>query len=214
MSDRAFIPRRAGGRNARAWTTPEGIASGGGGAFTLIEVMAAIVIVALLAGLAGLSLRGVLRSAESDQATRQLLAYDAQTRQRAARFDRPIQLSIREDRIEQEPMESPGATETRNLPTMSGTPGLLPTGHQIDRVVTADGSDTRAEVVVTASAGTARSRSYGLRLVDGEREQQQWVIVCGPTGMGTVVDDDRQAQNILAILALARLPELPGADAD
>lgn len=178
--------------------------------FTLIEVVAAMVIVALMAGLAGLSLHGVLHSAQNDQATRKLLAYDEQARRRAVRFDQPIRLNIRENRIDQELTEHTGAARTRDVPAMSSMPGLLPAGYEIEHVITADGDDTQAEVVVTPSAGMGRSRSYGLRLIEKNAEQE-WVIVCGPTGMGVVLDNDRQAQDILAILSRARLP---GSDAD
>lgn len=178
------------------------------GAFTLIEVIAVIVIIALLAGLAGFSLKGVLRHADGEQVAQRILAYDGLARQRAERFDQGMLLDIRPNRIEQASAERPEALASRDvLPTVS-PPLVLPTGWAIDRVVSADGTDIRQEIRIDATAGG--SRTYGLRLVDAEG-QHRWIIVCGPTGMGMVVNDDRQAENILAILSRARLPRL---DAD
>ena len=95
-------------------------------AFTLIEVMLVVAIMAILTAAAALTFAGPLRKAQSQEAAQQLRFFDASARDLARRWGREVQLSFDLDRQILSRMGGPGseqATYRTSLPR--GTASLI-----------------------------------------------------------------------------------------
>src|SRR5256885_12408653 len=64
------------------------------GAFTLVEITVAVLLMALLAAAAALSFAGPLRSSQAAEAVDQVRSIDATSRQFAQRFGRNVQIEF------------------------------------------------------------------------------------------------------------------------
>ena len=163
-----------------------------GSAFTLVELLAVLLLMALLATGVSLSLKGVLRDAELRNAASQLIQFDRLAREQARRSDRPSQL-----RFELQ------AGRVRNIDartkTVQGRELQLPAGVAIEQVRTARQPRGGADAVVPCSA-RGQTTSYAV-LLRGVGRQQLWLVVAGLSGTVETVRDDQTVNQTFALLA-------------
>lgn len=164
--------------------------------FTLIEIVAVLLIVALLAGLGIASLRGLRNSATIESVTRQIMDYDRSARLLAERQGEAIDLVVQVEGMRQEHL----ADARRSGPLHS--PLVLPKGFAIRDVWIAarEGNGNRAVGI----GREGRSRSYGFRL-EAPAGENRWMVVSGATGQQQVSDHAMQSREIQTILAQERL---------
>lgn len=175
-------------------------------AFTLLEVLAVSLVLGLMAGLVGLSLRGVQRRVDVRQVLQRIADFDSQTRSRAGHLGIPLTLRVSESMITRSIGPEEIAGEGDDLESDLRALIVLPDRWRIDRVITADNARPPVQIRVTPSVDLfGRSASYGLRLVD-RTGARWWIVVCGPTGTATILEhDEKTANEILSVLSQARL---------
>src|SRR5215208_2650090 len=125
-------------------------------AFTLIEIMVVIVIMALLTSAAALSFTGPLRAAQAQDGIEQIRAFDASSRVYARRFGKDITLVfdisrgtlLRREGVRFEPLYQ----------------AHLPHGCSIERVRSGDRIADSGEIAILCSP-LGLSRSYAVHLV-------------------------------------------------
>jgi prepilin-type N-terminal cleavage/methylation domain-containing protein len=157
-------------------------------AFTLLETLAAVVILGLLVSLAAWNFAAPLRRARFDQVVEQVRYLDSSTRQLARDSGRPLRLTIDLDRGTLTRLDASG---TRELFRDAD----LPTAIRIDRVRTqSDERDGGSAQIDISPLGL--SPSYAIRLAAADR--RQWVFVSGLGGQVKVVSDDSQIAAIFA----------------
>ena len=155
-------------------------------AFTLIEVTAVLVLTAVLAGVAAVSLSGPRHRAAVADAVDQLAFADAQVRGGAVSADEPrvLLIDLATGRL------SRTAADGAAVVTLAE----LPAGVSVSRVMA--GSDVidagRARVPISAE-GRSRSYAVGLSTAAGPR----WLVVAGLSGQVTAVADETTAESAL-----------------
>ncbi len=155
-------------------------------AFTLIEVTAVLVLTAVLAGVAAVSLAGPRHRAVAADAVDQVAFADGQVRRAALAGDRPmsIVLDLSAGRLSR-------AAEDGSDPV---TLADLPAGVRIDRVLLgADVLDVGVARATVSAEGRSRSYAVGLATPAGPR----WLVVAGLTGQVTPVADEAAADAVL-----------------
>jgi prepilin-type N-terminal cleavage/methylation domain-containing protein len=172
-------------------------------AFTLLEVMAVVVLLGLTAGAVAWSFAGHVRHASRDAAVSQFVRADRLARLAAQRQGRPCALRI--DLTTQRLVRHMGApTEAPAEQAHSATLA----GGRCDRIVVAGtaASTAPAGIVEIPFSPGGRSPSYAVRLVFSERAL--WLVFSGLTGQATVIENEQHAHNLLAALGTAR-PDAP-----
>lgn len=175
-------------------------------AFTLVEVLAVVLLTGLLASLAFVSLGGLVASARVDDAAASLAAYDRLTREAARRFDRPTRLvfDLETARVARRPAD----------PVRDGEPPaplLLPAPLAMERVVVAGRRYDSGEVAVDCSAA-GHTPSYAVML-RGTGGQRTWVFVAGLTGQSRRLEDDEAVDEVIQLRSSAA-PSTGGDDVD
>jgi prepilin-type N-terminal cleavage/methylation domain-containing protein len=150
-------------------------------AFTLVETLAAVVILGLLVGLAAWSFAGPLRRARLDQAVEQIRFVDASTRQLARDTGGSFRISIDAERA------TVGRIDSSNRRADS----FLPAGVRIERVWTASGGASGVDV-----SRLGLSESYAVLL--GGAKWRRWVFVSGLSGEARVFSDDGSIDQIFS----------------
>ena len=152
-----------------------------GSAFTLIEVLAALVLAGLLAVIAVASLAGPAKAARMEDQVDRLKAFDAAARERAR--------------------ASESGTLTFDLGAKviefgSAPPLRLDDRFEISEVLVGDEATRFGHVEIPISTG-GRSPDYAVHLVgvSGER----WVVFLGLTGRAVEVDDAEAVREVLAL---------------
>ena len=170
-------------------------------AFTLIEIIAVVAVIGLLAGATALSLGDSAGRARRADAVSTIAHADRMARLAGERLGRPCVLhyDLDDQRIVR---ELPGAGVMA-----ASHPIALGRDVWIDRLVTA-GSVNRpprthesGDVAVAVSTA-GRSETYAVRLAfdDG----QTWLVFAGLTGQMTVIEHDEQVDNLVRLLATGR----------
>jgi prepilin-type N-terminal cleavage/methylation domain-containing protein len=151
-------------------------------AFTLIEMMIVILMMALLTSAAMLSFGGPLRAARANDAVDQVRAFDAGSRQYAKRFGKDVQIvfDISENRLVR---REKGA----ELPLHVDS---LPRGYSIERVRFGDRVIDGGEIAIPCSS-LGLTRSYALHLVGPSLDR--WISFAGLTGEMTVFGNESEA---------------------
>lgn len=184
-------------------------------AFTLIEMMAVIVLIALLAGAVAWSMTGELRRSTREDVIGELRQYDQMARLTGKRLGRPCSLVFDLDQQRVRRVVDPASTAAETAAVYA-----LPEGVAVDRLVVADlaeargRGDDRGTAVqrhntgeVSIDFGTAgRGASYAVRLAD--TDSRRWLVFSGMTGQMMRVEDDQTIDNLFASL------EGGGLDAD
>jgi len=159
--------------------------------FTLIEVMAAVFLAALLAATVSLSLGGVHRAAELDELIERVQQIDRHMRRHAERHGRAQRLVIdlERQRIERRQPD-------RDQPI--GAPLVLPTRFTIERVWTVERATNsgRAELICSADG---RSGDYAIELTDQDG-RRLWLVCAGLTGNWRTLDEQADATAIFDML--------------
>jgi prepilin-type N-terminal cleavage/methylation domain-containing protein len=156
-------------------------------AFTLIETMVAVTLLALLAAATALTFARPLHRARTLEAVEQIRYLDASTRDLARRSGRPARIVF--DLDDNAVSREEGSARQATYRTALASPikiGAFRTPGQHDD----SGSHT-----IPVSA-LALSPSYALKLStpDGAR----WLLVSGLSGESTILTDDAQVESILA----------------
>jgi prepilin-type N-terminal cleavage/methylation domain-containing protein len=156
-------------------------------AFSLIEMLVAIVIMSIIAGAAVFSFKKPLRAARIHDAREQVRYLDRSARQYARRFGRPVDLVF----------DLSHSTLARR--DTNGTAGRItyqsafPVGYQIESVRTAGRRSTGGEIAVPCSS-LGLTNSYALHLIGPGLDE--WVLVAGLAGEMTTLHDEHAIDSI------------------
>ncbi len=183
-------------------------------AFTLMEMMLVLLLLALLAGSVVWSLTGQVQRTRRADAINRLAHADAMTRVAAQRVG-PCVLRIDLDEQTFRRVHDSGGREH------VAHRAAVPEGYRVDRVVVGPGErragtlprgDTAFQrtsgMVEVAYASSGRSGSYALHLTATQRDDAIWLVFAGLTGHMTAIEHDNEVDNLFALLAQGR------ADAD
>lgn len=164
------------------------------GAFTLVELMAAVLILALLSTAAVLSFSHPLASARLDDACRELQRFDASARALSRVTGKPVRtmLNLTDNVLVRR--QGGGSEDAARVP--------MPAGIRLAEVRIEGESFTGGEVEVDASP-VGWTRTYAVRLAGQSGER--WVLFAGVTGQATRLNDVRELDAIEA-QANARAP--------
>jgi prepilin-type N-terminal cleavage/methylation domain-containing protein len=161
-------------------------------AFTIIELLAVLVLMALLAGSAVYAFGFELRSARLADASGQIRDLDQMTRRLASGTGAPTSMVI-------QPYK--GRLFRRDLSGRTSQPVALSRRIRIDRVLVAGHEATRSDVRIDFMKDGSSS-SYALRL-SAPDQTPRWIVVAGLGGEVTQTSDDKQVEHIFAVLARA-----------
>jgi prepilin-type N-terminal cleavage/methylation domain-containing protein len=164
-------------------------------AFTLIETILAILIMALLASAVAFSLTQPIQGARLREALSELQSCDSMARQNARQSTRPVRLAI-----------NPSA---RAIERFDGEQlrfrSMLPVGCRITQVIVGRHATWIDRATVTFSA-SGLSRTYAIRLQTSSFDR--WLLFSGLSGQMILVQDEQTLRTILD----GRAP--PGRNAD
>jgi len=160
-------------------------------AFTLVETMLALLLMALLAAAVAMSFSRPLQAARAREAISQIHFADTQARQAARQFSAPVRLVL-------DPSEN---SITRYEGEHLRARAALPTGCRIQEVIVGRHAtwEDHAEVWFSSSG---LSRSYALHLTGPAFDQ--WVLFAGLSGQMTWVSDEQTLRSILDVAAPTR----------
>jgi prepilin-type N-terminal cleavage/methylation domain-containing protein len=157
-------------------------------AFTLIETLAVIALLAVLTAAVAVSLSGARRSADLDGVAEHFIALDRGTRELARRFGKRPSLRFELNGGTLSRVDGADAGENRTTPLAVG-------GARVAKLIIRDESIGYGEATVRFSDG-GRSPSYAVLL--NNETGQRWVAFAGLTGQALVLGDERQVRNILS----------------
>ena len=160
-----------------------------GRGFTMIEILAVMVLLGLAAGVVAVNIRGPMRRASLEEVVGRIVDFDGQTRAIARRQGRPLRLRVdlyagRLARTDAESGEELGA------------PAVVPGGWRIEKL------RVRDEQIGSGTATLSGSRrglspSYALLLV-GPHGERRWLLCAGLSGHFTQCESYEEIENILA----------------
>jgi prepilin-type N-terminal cleavage/methylation domain-containing protein len=157
-------------------------------AFTLIETLAVIALLAVITAAAAVSLSGARRAADLDGVADRFIAIDRATREMARRLGTRPTLRFELNGGTVRRLHDVGAAESRATP-------ISLDGARVARLIVRGESIGHGEAAVPFSDG-GRSPSYAVLLVNGAG--QRWVAFAGLTGQAVALNDERQVQDILS----------------
>ena len=166
-------------------------------AFTLLEMLVTLALMALLATVVTISLAGPWRAARAQDAADELLHYDRGTREWCRRF--AIQGAIVFDLDRATVRRAAEPREGGSGPGAQPAKLHLPGAFRIARVVSRGRSHAAGEAVLQCSA-RGQTPSYAV-LLSGPGGQQQWVVVAGLTGKAMTAGDEREVEAIFDALS-------------
>jgi prepilin-type N-terminal cleavage/methylation domain-containing protein len=156
--------------------------------FTLIEMIVAVVILGIITGAAAFSFRSSIQAASAKDAIEQVKALDSSARQRARRFNQPVEIFF--DLADASLARREGGRRAEESFRAS-----LPRGFSIDQVNIAGQSIFNGEASVTISP-QGYAPSYALHLIGPQFDQ--WLLFAGLSGQMTIIKDEATIQDILA----------------
>ena len=162
--------------------------------FTLIETMLAVLIMALLASAAALSLSGPVRNARAREAVDVVIAADRSARQESHDSGRAVKLVFDPTTAAISRIEGTAAQFRSALPRSFKISDVL-VGRRVFR-------DATAEV---GFSGSGFSPSYAVHLTGPAADG--WVVFAGLTGQPTVVNDEQAVRNIIDNAPARRNPD-------
>jgi len=157
-------------------------------AFTLIESLVVIVLLGIISTAAALTFRSSLQSAATTDAIEQIKYLDSSARQRAQRFNQPVDLIF--DITNSTLSRREGSK--RNDESFAAS---LPRGFSIDQINIAGQSIFNGEATLTCSPA-GLTPSYALHLIGPNFDQ--WLLFAGLSGQLTLIKDEESVQDILA----------------
>lgn len=175
------------------------------GGFTLIELMAVVVLLGLTAGAVAWSMTGTLARRTAEDAAAQIAGVDRQARVTAERQARDLVLRIDLNRQRLRWFDPDSGD--------GGHPRPVPRAYRIDRVWVMDDAgrvriNDRNQVDITIT-GRGRSATYAIRMaVTTDQPDAQasdgWMVFAGLTGQVTWIGNEDELQNLFAVLEGAR----------
>jgi len=178
--------------------------------FTLIEMLAVVVLIGLLAGAVAYSMTGEVRRSSREDLLGELEYFDRITRTAARRFDEQRVLAIDLDRQRVRRIDRPGKWDEKASARIAVGDGL-----SIDRVWIAAGDATplrangRTEARQEADGEVevpfdpmGQSATYAVRIAGPERTG--WIVFAGLTGEPTRTDDDQAVDRLFESLERGR----------
>jgi len=179
--------------------------------FTLIEMIAVVLLLGLLAGSVAYAMTGELRRGTREEAVDVIRYMDHMTRLTADRFGRPCALRFELDKRRLRRVIDPAGRSAETLSTRR-----LPRPFRIDRLVAATVDDQRrGKPTLTKVRGWEHGRAdvnvgvdgrgptYALRLTGDARDE--WLVFAGLTGRMMRVEDERAVDNLFDRLSGGRL---------
>jgi prepilin-type N-terminal cleavage/methylation domain-containing protein len=177
------------------------VPAAGRGGFTLFELLVVVVLTAMLAAAASLTLLHAVRRATADDVLRRLAELDGLIRRASRRAGRPMQLVLGPGSSGDERGVAGRQRDDDGQDT--GVSVRLPAGTRMERVWLADGRDPRTadwgEVVVHCSR-LGRTPTYGFELV-GPDGRHYWRVVPGLTGTLTEATDEEDLLRAFGAMA-------------
>lgn len=164
-------------------------------AFTLVELMAVVLLTALLATAVSLSLVHSRRIVQLQEVLDQLAFQDRLMRQQARQANRPARLLFQLDQDRVARVDSAD-------PQVSGSCVQLPRGYRIDRLRLPGGEASMGEIALPCSAN-GHTPTYALR-ISAPQGQRQWIVVAGLTGQVQKEMDENTIHQLFAALGAAR----------
>jgi type II secretory pathway pseudopilin PulG len=157
-------------------------------AFTLIEAIVVVTLMALLTVAVTVSLRSAGRAARIEDVADAYAAFDRTTREAARRFGRTPEIRFELNRGNVRRVD-----EERDPVTLA-----LRGGFRVTRVVVR-GRDARSGEIAVPVSARGQTPSYAVLLAGpgGER----WVMFAGLTGQPSVIQNERDVQDILSAVA-------------
>jgi prepilin-type N-terminal cleavage/methylation domain-containing protein len=159
--------------------------------FTLIEMMIAITIMALLVSAAALSFSRPVASMRKREAVETVSRFDEMARQQARKQNAAVQLVF----------SVPGATLERRAGGQVVQRMSLAGGFVIDRLRMA-GRDVDAENVMIDCSALGLTATYAVHLKGADSEQ--WMVVAGLSGQVTLVSHENEVDSIFRLQASRR----------
>jgi prepilin-type N-terminal cleavage/methylation domain-containing protein len=171
-------------------------------AFTLLEVMAVVALLGLLAGAVAWSLAGAARRGARADAVGQIAHADRRARLAARRLGKPcvLRFDLKHQRVRRLDEGQGGRREEAHALRLSK-------GYRIDRIVIPSRSGTKTVacgLLDVAYAPGGRSISYAVRLVRVDSAEAVWLVLCGLTGQVVRHHDESEVYNLFAALAEGR----------
>ena len=155
------------------------------GGFTLIEVMAVMLILALLSTAAAWSFAQPLARARTAEAVELITSFDASSRLGARRFGRGVDMVF----------DLTAGTLERREGERTVYRGTLPRGFSIEQVRTADQVRDAGEITIPCSR-LALTSSYAVKLV-GPHGVERWIVFAGLSGQVTAARDETDVDALL-----------------
>jgi len=155
--------------------------------FTLIEIMFAVLLMALLTAAAAFSFSGPIRAARSQDAIQQIRTFDESARLLARNSGRPVRVVFD---LTANTISRREGQAFENVAALSA----LPSGYQLDRV-RVEGRDYSDPEAVIDYSPLGLSRSYAVHVVGPGLDR--WALVAGTTGQVTQWSDESAIDSIL-----------------
>lgn len=161
--------------------------------FTLVELMAVMVVLGLLASVTVWSVRSQVATARNQLAVDQLTLADRQLRDHARRVARPVDLIVDLDtgRLYRAPAGTTSPAQWAPLEDSLPLDSLLVNGQKF----------TSRQVAVRFR-GDGTSPSYAIRLKavatgQSKANEGEWIVFVGRTGQRVIVTEERSLENLL-----------------
>ncbi len=156
--------------------------------FTLIEMMLAVLLLALLSSAAALTFSGQLKEAQTRDSLEQLRSFDETTRLFARRYGHAEKIVFDLTANTLSRRDGPDGAAVRAQVSW-------PTGFWVDEIRVGSAGAVRSGSTIDVSA-SGISPSYAIRLRGPELDQ--WVLFAGLTGDMTKVPDEQTMATLLA----------------
>lgn len=159
-------------------------------AFSLIELTAVILILAIVAAAVALRVQTPMRHARLGDATGAIGQFDRMTRRAAREQDRPLRMVVAL------PAWRLSRTDERGRAT--SPPMVLPSGTIIEQLLVRDQSAASAEVAISCSR-LGLTPTYAMLVSSGG--ERRWIVVAGLTGEVVEVKSEQEVHEIIEATA-------------
>jgi type II secretion system protein H len=161
--------------------------------FSLIEIAVVLALMALLASVAAVSARGMIGGATQQDLLAQLRSLDAQARRQSQQTGQTIRLELDTD-ANRMTLTKPG-TKGEALIAQYGLPG----GYKLTQAWSwRRGQRDNQNPLVLLYDAQGVAPSWGVTLTGPDEDDEVALLVLGATGQAVELENDEQAQDILA----------------
>lgn len=159
-------------------------------AFTLVEIVAVLLLVAVLGATVTVSLNATRRASRLQDAVERLKDYDGAARERARSSGRAMRLRFETGTARVQRVDA--STGWPEGPTLEFDGAVA-----VERVWTASDGAASGDVVCSSRGQTD---SYAV-LLAGPSDARQWILFAGLTGEARLLKNDAQVEEIFKLLA-------------